>query len=57
MKMGNLSLMKNTHEQIIESEIFEQVQTEIKRRSNIEIINGKARGKGTHYSTKRTGHD
>jgi site-specific DNA recombinase len=55
--MGNLSLMKNTHEQIIESEIFEQVQTEIKRRSNIEIINGKARGKGTHYSTKRTGHD
>jgi hypothetical protein len=49
--------MKNTHEQIIESEIFEQVQAEIKRRSNIEIINGKITRKGTHYSTKRTGHD
>ncbi|MBK5242617.1 recombinase family protein [Clostridium sp.] len=46
-------LMKNAHEPIIEEEKFEQVQEEIKRRSNIEIVNGKVRRKGTHYSVKR----
>jgi hypothetical protein len=42
-----------THEPIIEEEKFEQVQMEMKYRSNVEIINGKARRKGTHYSAKR----
>lgn len=45
-------LMKNAHEPIIESEKFERAQAEMKRRSNIEIVFGKARRKGTHYSAK-----
>jgi site-specific DNA recombinase len=40
-----------------ELEIFEQVQEEIKRRSNIEIVSGAAKRKGTHYSTKREKQD
>lgn len=46
-------LMKDAHEPIIDSEKFEQVQEEMKRRSNIEIVNGVAKRKVTHYSTKR----
>jgi DNA invertase Pin-like site-specific DNA recombinase len=50
-------LMKDAHEPIIESKIFEKVQAEMKSRSNIEIVYGKARRKGTHYSTKRGKQD
>ena len=46
-------LMRNAHEPIIEEEKFEQVQAEISRRSSIEIIDGEAKRKGTHYSAKR----
>lgn len=42
-------LMKDVHEPIIESEIFEKVQTEMKRRSNFEIVNGEAK-RIAHYS-------
>jgi hypothetical protein len=45
-------LMKNAHEQIIEEEKFERVQAEMKRRSNIEIVFGQTKRKGTHYSSK-----
>ena len=45
--------MKDAHEPIIELEKFEQVQEEMKQRSNTEIVNGAARRKRTHYSTKR----
>jgi len=45
-------LMEDAHKQIIEPEKFEQVQAEMNRRSNIEIVNGKVKRKGTHYSTK-----
>lgn len=44
--------MQDAHEPIIESEIFEKVQVKLKRRSNIEIVNGIAKRKGTHYSSK-----
>lgn len=50
-------LMRSAHEPIIEEERFEQVQEEMKRRSNIEIVNGKAIRKGTHYSSKREKHN
>lgn len=50
-------LMKNVHEPIIEVEKFELVQKEIKRRSNIEFVNGRVKGKGTHYSSKRKKRD
>jgi len=46
-------LMKDAHKPIIGLEKFEQVQEEMKQRSNMEIINGVARRKRTHYSTKR----
>jgi hypothetical protein len=45
--------MKDAHEPIIEFEKFEQAQDEMKRRSNIELVDGAAKRKGTHYSTKR----
>jgi len=45
--------MKDAHEPIIESDVFEKVQSEMKRRSNIEIVYGKVKRKGTHYSAKR----
>ncbi|MEW8994445.1 recombinase family protein [Clostridium sp.] len=45
-------LMKNAHESIISIEVFEKVQEEMKRRSNIEMVEGKAKRKGTHYSSK-----
>lgn len=50
-------IMKDAHEAIIESEIFEKVQAEMKRRSNIEITYCMAKRKGTHYSSKREKHD
>jgi len=50
-------IMKDAHEAIIESEIFEKVQVEMKRKSNIEITYGMAKRKGTHYSSKRKKHD
>ncbi|HZJ77414.1 MAG TPA: recombinase family protein [Clostridia bacterium] len=50
-------LMKNAHEPIIEEENFEQVQEEMKRRSNIEIVFGKAVRKGNRYSSKRENRD
>lgn len=50
-------LMKNAHEPIIQEEKFQLVQEEMKRRSNIEIANGKAIRKGTHYSAKREKQD
>lgn len=50
-------IMKDAHEPIIESKIFEKVQAEMKRRSNVEIVFGKAKRKGTHYSSKREKHD
>ena len=46
-------LMKDAHEPIIEFEKFEQAQDEMKRRSNIELVDGAAKRKGTHYSAKR----
>jgi len=46
-------LMKDAHEPIIGLEKFEQVQEEMKQRSNIEIVNGAVIRKRTHYSTKR----
>ncbi|MDD2619994.1 MAG: recombinase family protein [Syntrophomonadaceae bacterium] len=50
-------LMKDAHEAIIESKIFEKVQAEIEGRSNIEILNGKPKRKGTHYSSKKKKRD
>ena len=44
--------MENNHEPIISIDIFEQVQEEIKRRSNIEIVEGETKRKSTHYSVK-----
>lgn len=46
-------LMKNAHEPIIEEEKFEQVQEEMKRRSNVEIVFGKSKRKASHYSSKK----
>lgn len=45
-------LMENAHAPIISIEVFEKVQEEIKRRSNIEIVGGKDKRKSTHYSAK-----
>lgn len=47
-------LMKEAHEPIVTEEIFEQVQEEMKRRSNIEVVDGKAKRKSTHYSAKKS---
>ncbi len=49
--------MKDAHEPIVELEKFEQVQKEMKRRSNIEVVNGKAKRKEKHYSVKRGKQD
>lgn len=46
-------LMKDAHKSIIELEKYEKVQEEMKRRSNIEIVNGAVKRKDTHYSSKR----
>lgn len=46
-------LMKNAHEAIIEENIFNAVQEEIKHRSNVEIdVTGEKKRKSTHYSSK-----
>lgn len=45
-------LMKEAHAPIISNEVFEQVQEEMKRRSNIELVDGKGKRKNTHYSDK-----
>lgn len=45
-------VMKEAHEPIISIELFEQVQEEVKRRSNSEIVDGKKQRKKTHYSAK-----
>jgi len=50
-------LMKEAHEPIISNEIFEQVKKEIKRRSNIELVDGKTKRRNTHYSAKGIGED
>jgi len=44
--------MKIFREPIIKEAKFEQDQGEIKRRSNIEDVYGKAKRKGMHYSSK-----
>lgn len=44
--------MEEAHEPIISREMFKQVQEEIKRRSNTEIVDGKKQRKKTHYSSK-----
>lgn len=48
-------LMKEAHAPIISSEVFDQVQEEMKRRSNIELVDGKTKRKNTHYSGKKIG--
>lgn len=45
-------LLENPEEAIIDFIKFELAQEEIKRRSNIEIVYGKSKRKGTHYSSK-----
>ena len=45
-------IMEEAHEPIIPIEVFEQVQEEMKRRSNIEVVNGEKKRKDTHYSAK-----
>jgi DNA invertase Pin-like site-specific DNA recombinase len=45
-------LMKDSHEPIILNEVFQKVQEEMNSRSNIEVVNGKTKRKGTHYSSK-----
>ena len=45
--------MTEDHEPIINEELFKQVQEEMKRRSNIERVNGKIKRKDTHYSSKK----
>lgn len=45
-------IAKQAHSPIIASELFEQVKEEMKRRSNTEIVNGEAKRKDTHYSSK-----
>jgi|GEM_PF-2467959 len=43
-------LIKDPHEPIIPIDVFEKVQEEIKSRSNIEVVDDKAKRKSTHYS-------
>lgn len=45
-------LMEEAHQPIVSSEVFDQVQEEIKRRSNVELVDGKTKRKNTHYSAK-----
>ena len=44
--------MKEAHEPIIAKELFEQVQEEVKYKSNIESVDGKTKRKGIYYSAK-----
>lgn len=50
-------LLKDAHQPIIGPEIFDNVQAEMKRRSNVEIVDGMAKRRGTHYSTKSVVRD
>lgn len=43
--------MKEAHIPIITEEMFNKVQEEMKQRTNVEIINGKPKRKGSRYST------
>ena len=45
-------LAEEAHSPIIAKEVFEQVQEELHRRSNIKIVDGKRIRKDTPYSTK-----
>ncbi|WP_346891392.1 recombinase family protein [Clostridium sp. UBA3887] len=45
-------IIQDAPELIISVEIFEQVQEEMKRRSNIVGVNGKTSRKSTRYSVK-----
>lgn len=45
-------LVEKGHIPLISNELFEKVQEEIKKRSNIEIVDGKVQRKDTHYSAK-----
>lgn len=45
-------LLNDAHSPIIAKEVFEEVQEELKRRSNIEKVDGKVKRKNTHYSAK-----
>ncbi len=49
----NQYLASNTHQPIISTEIFNKVTVERQRRSNLEVIDGKAVRKSTHYSGKK----
>lgn len=44
--------MEEGYRPLISNELFEKVQGKIKRRSNINIVTGKAKIKDTHYSVK-----
>ena len=46
-------LMKEGHTPLISREIFEKVKVEMKRRSNLEIVNGKAQRKNSQYSAMK----
>ena len=48
-----LFLMEEAHDPIISKKTFEQVQEEMKRRSNIEVVCGRRQRKKTHYSAKK----
>jgi site-specific DNA recombinase len=50
-------LAEDAHEPIIDNYTYEQVQSEMKRRSNIEVVDEKPIRKKSHYSTKRTKSD
>lgn len=45
-------LMKEAHQPIVSSEVFEQIQEEMKSRSNVELVDGKTKRKNTRYSAK-----
>ena len=53
--MQNKYLATNNHPPIISEEIFERVQAEKLRRSNIQIDNDVVKRKSTHYSMKKRG--
>ncbi|WP_279230467.1 recombinase family protein [Clostridium thermarum] len=46
-------LLEDAHESIIELEKFQQVQEEMRRRSNVEVVEGKIKRKETRYSIKK----
>jgi hypothetical protein len=46
-------LAEDAHEPIIDIQAYEQVQEEMKRRSNIDVAEGRYMRKKSHYITKR----